>query len=127
MKKIILFLILISFQSYSQTNKFTGTWGSEKCKDCKKQYLFTITMAQSNYMISGTAEITSNSKELNSGVLDVTGYVYPLGDTAQIKLINKDGSSSNAVLVVEDNVIQFRKRGGNDLIPKELIMKKLHE
>lgn len=78
-------------------------------------------------MISGTAEVTSDSKELNSGVLDVTGYVYPLGDTAQIKLINKDGSSSSAVLVVEDNVIQFRKRGGNDLVPKELIIKKLHE
>lgn len=127
MKKIILLLILINCQVYSQTNKFSGTWGSQKCKDCKKEYFFTITIAQSNYMISGTAQVTSEHKELNSEVLDVTGYVYPLGDRAQIKLIDKDGSGSSAFLMIEDGVIQFTKRGGSDLVPKDLILKKLYE
>ncbi|WP_343694110.1 hypothetical protein [Flavobacterium sp.] len=127
MKKFLLLLILINFQSYSQTNTFSGTWGSKKCKDCKKEYFFKITMAQSNYMISGTAEVISDHAELNSGVLDVTGYVYPLGDRAQIKLTDKDGSGSSAVLIIEDGVLQFTKRGGNDLVPKELILNKLYE
>ncbi|WP_276380029.1 hypothetical protein [Flavobacterium sp. H4147] len=127
MKKIALVLILISFQSYSQINKFTGKWGSQKCKDCKKEYFFTITIAQSNYMISGTAEVTSEHKELNSGVLDVTGYVYPLGDRAQIKLIEKDGSSFGALLIVEDDKIQFTARGNGYVVPKEVIFKKLYE
>ncbi|SHH51976.1 hypothetical protein [Flavobacterium defluvii] len=127
MKKILLFLIFVNFQSYSQINNFTGTWGAEKCKGCKKDYFFRITIAQSNYMITGTAEVTSNDKELNSGVLDVTGYVYSLSDRAQIKLIEKDGSSFGAYLIFEDGVLQFTKRGGNDLVPKELILKKLYE
>ena len=127
MKKIVLVLILISFQSYSQINKFTGTWGSQKCKDCKKEYFFRITIAQSNYLISGTAEVTSEHKELNSGVLDVTGYVHSLSDRAEIKLIEKDGSSFGGTLIIEDDKLQFTARGRGDLVPKEVILKKLYE
>lgn len=127
MRKIILLLILISFQSYSQINKLTGTWGSQKCKNCKKEYFFKITIAQSNYKISGTAEVTSEHKELNSGVLDVTGYVYPMGDRAQIKLIDKNGVTYGAYLIVEDDILQFTKRGNHDIVPSEVIMKKLYE
>ncbi len=127
MKKFLFIAFLISLQSFSQQNRFSGTWSNEKCKDCKKEYIFTITIAQSNYAIVGTAEVTSEHKELNSGILDVSGYVYPLGDRAQIKLKDKDGLSSSAVLITNEGVLQFTKRGGGDLVPKEVILKKLYE
>ncbi|WJS93648.1 hypothetical protein NYQ10_16270 [Flavobacterium johnsoniae] len=123
---IILLIFIISGKSFSQ-NRFSGTWGNEKCKDCKKEYIFTITIAQSNSAIFGTAEITSDHKELNSGILEVSGYVYPLGDKAQIKLKDKDGISSSAVLMANDGALQFLKRGGADLVPKEIILRKLYE
>ncbi|MBZ4035132.1 hypothetical protein K6T82_10165 [Flavobacterium sp. 17A] len=125
MKKFILLLFLIALKSYSQ-NRFSGTWSNEKCKDCKKEYIFTITIAQSNSAIFGTAEITSDHKELNTGILEVSGYVYPLGDKAQIKLKDKNGVSSGAVLMANDGAMQFSKRGGADLVPKELILNKLY-
>lgn len=127
MKKILFIAFLISLKSFSQSNRFSGTWSNENCKDCKKDYIFKITIAQSNYAIVGTAEITSERKELNSGVLDVTGYVYPNNDKAQIKLKDKDGISSSAVLMTNQNVLQFTKRGGADLVPKEVILNKLYE
>ncbi|MFD2942966.1 hypothetical protein [Flavobacterium notoginsengisoli] len=126
MKKILFIAFLISLKSFSQHNGFSGTWSNENCKDCKKEYVFTITIAQSNYAIVGTAEITSEHKELNSGVLEVSGYVYPHGDKAQIKLKDKDGISSSAVLLTDEGVIQFTKRGGADIVPKEVILKKLY-
>jgi len=127
MKKFIFLLIfLIVTKSFSQ-NRFSGTWSNEKCKDCKKEYIFTITIAQSNSQIYGTAEITSDHKELNSGILEVSGYVYPRGDKAQIKLKSKDGASSSAVLMANEEALQFTKRGGSDLVPKEVILGKLYE
>ncbi|KAF2326797.1 hypothetical protein [Flavobacterium ginsenosidimutans] len=127
MKKFLFIAFLIALKSYSQQNRFSGTWGNEKCKDCKKEFIFTITIAQSNSKIFGTAEVTSDHKELNSGILEVTGDVYPLGDKAQIKLKDKDGTKSSAVLFVNDAVIQFTKNGGGDVVPKEMILKKLYE
>jgi hypothetical protein len=126
MKKFLLLFILLASKSHSQNNSFSGTWENEKCKDCKKEFIFTITIAQSNYAIYGTAEITSDHKELNSGVLDVTGYVYPMGDKAQIKFKGKDGLGSSAVLIYYDGVLQFSKRGGADIVPSELVLKKLY-
>lgn len=76
MKKIIIVLILISFHSYSQTNRFKGTWSNENCENCSKEYILTINIAQSNYKIYGILEITSSKPELNSGALEVSGYVY---------------------------------------------------
>ncbi|MDP5198869.1 hypothetical protein [Flavobacterium sp. DG2-3] len=127
MKKFLFLAFIISLQSFAQQNKFSGTWGNEKCKDCKKEFIFTITIAQSNYKIFGTAEVTSEHKDLNSGILEVSGHVYPHGDKAQIKFKDKNGITSSAVLFVEDNVMQFTKSGGGDLIPKEMILKKLYE
>lgn len=127
MKKFLLLAFLISLQSFAQQNKFSGTWGNKKCKDCKKEYIFTITIAQSNYKIFGTAEVTSDHKELNSGVLEVTGHVYPHGDKAQIKFKDQNGNTSSAVLFVDDSVIQFTKNGGSDIVPKEMILNKLYE
>ncbi|WP_343586736.1 hypothetical protein [Flavobacterium sp.] len=127
MKKFLLLAFLISLQSFAQQNKFSGTWGNKKYKDCKKEYIFTITIAQSNYKIFGTAEVTSDHKELNSGVLEVTGHVYPHGDKAQIKFKDQNGNTSSAVLFVEDSVIQFTKNGGSDIVPKEMILNKLYE
>lgn len=127
MKKFIFIAFLISLKSFSQQNSFSGTWSNENCKDCKKEYIFTITIAQSNYSIFGTAEITSETKkELNSGILEVSGYVYTHGDKAQIKLKDKDGSSSSAVLITNEGVLQFTKRGGADLVPSEIILHKLY-
>nr|WP_294781345.1 hypothetical protein [uncultured Flavobacterium sp.] len=127
MKKFIFIAFLISLKSFSQENSFSGTWSNENCKDCKKEYIFTITIAQSNYSIFGTAEITSETKkELNSGILEVSGYVYTHGDKAQIKLKDKDGSSSSAVLITSEGVLQFTKRGGADLVPSEIILHKLY-
>lgn len=127
MKKFLFLAFLISLQGFSQQNKFSGTWGNQKCKDCQKEYIFRITIAQSNYKIFGTAEVTSEHKDLNSGILEVTGHVYPHGDKAQIKLKDKDGISSSVVLFVKDNVIQFNKNGGGDVVPKEMILNKLYE
>lgn len=127
MKKFLLLAILISLNSYAQHNRFSGTWSNEKCKDCKKDFIFTITIAQSYYNIYGTAEITSDHKELNSGILEVSGYVYRLGDKAQIKLKDKNGNSSSAVLFANEGLLQFSKRGGDDLVPKEVILSKLYE
>lgn len=127
MKKIILLLLLISLSSYAQTNQFTGTWSNENCKDCSKKYIFKITIAQSNNKIVGTAEIISDNSELNSGVMDITGYVYVLGEKAQIKIKSQNGQSTNAVLFANQNVLQFTKRGGSDLVPEETILAKLYE
>lgn len=126
MRVFFLILVLISLNSYSQHNQFTGTWSNENCKNCKKEYIFTIKIAQSFYQIFGIAEITSNNKELNSGTMDISGYVYRLGDKAQIKFKTKDGYSASGVLYVNDGVLQFSKRSGNDLIPSEIILDKLY-
>lgn len=75
----------------------------------------------------GTAEITSNNAELNSGIMDVTGYVYVLGEKAQIKIKAENGESTNAVLYANENLLQFIKRGGSDLVPDETILTKLSE
>ena len=127
MKKNILLFLLISFSTYAQTNRFTGTWSNENCKDCSKKYIFKITIAQSNNKIVGTAEVTSDTAALNSGVMDITGYVYVLGEKAQINIKAENGQSTNAVLFVNENVLQFNKRGGSDLVPGETIMTKLYE
>lgn len=127
MKKIILLLLFISFSTYAQTNRFTGTWSNENCKDCSKKYILKITIAQSNNKIVGTAEITSDKAELNSGIMDVTGYVYVLGEKAQIKIKSDNGESASAVLYANENVLQFTKRGGSDLVPDETILTKISE
>ncbi len=127
MKKLILLLAFISFTTYAQTNRFTGTWSNENCKDCSKKYIFKITIAQSNNKIVGTAEVTSDQTELNSGVMDVTGYVYVLGEKAQINIKAGNGLSASAVLYMTENVLQFNKRGGSDLVPGETILTKLYE
>lgn len=127
MKIVISLLLFISLQAHSQINRFTGTWSSEDCKNCNKEYIFKITLAQSNYLIIGTAEVTSDKKELNSGILDITGTVSPLGERAQIKLKGKDGISVSAVLFEKDGKIQFDKRSGDDVVPGELILTKLYE
>lgn len=75
----------------------------------------------------GTAEIISDNAELNSGVMDVTGYVYVLGEKAQIKIKAENGQSANAVLYANENLLQFIKRGGSDLVPDETILTKLFE
>lgn len=126
MKKFLILAFLISLKVYTQHNRYSGTWANEKCKDCKKEYIFTITIAQSYYKIFGTAEVTSDHKELNSGVLEVTGYVDRLGDKAYIKLKDKNGISSSAVLITEEGLLQFEKRGGDDLVPKEMVLSKLY-
>ena len=126
MKKFILLAVLISFTAYSQ-NRFTGTWSTENCKDCSKKYILKLNIAQSVSQIYGTAEVISDDKELNSGIMEVSGYVYVLGDRAQIKIKSKDGLSASAVLVANDGAMQFNKRGGSDLIPKETILTKLYD
>jgi len=125
MKKFILLLLLVSFSAHSQTNRFTGTWSTENCKDCSKEYVLTLNIAQSNSKIYGTAEITSDNKKYVTGVMDITGYVYALGDKAQINIKGKDGSLS-AVLYTSEGILQFNKRGGADLVPKEAILTKLY-
>ncbi|MFW0735823.1 hypothetical protein [Flavobacterium sp. T12S277] len=125
MKKILLLLILVSFQSYAQANKFTGTWSTENCKSCSKEYVLKLNLAQSNNKIFGTAEITSSNEKFVSGVMEVDGNVYALGEKAQISIKGKDGSAS-AVLFVKEDLLQFAKRGGDDLVPKETILTKLY-
>ncbi|MRX40001.1 hypothetical protein GJU43_12005 [Flavobacterium sp. LC2016-23] len=127
MRKIILIIAFISFSAYSQTNQFTGTWSNENCTNCNKKYILNLNIAQSNSKIFGTAEVTGKDEKLNSGIMEVTGYVYVLGEKAQITIKTKDGASTSAVLFVNDGVIQLSKRGGSDLIPKEAILTKLSE
>ena len=127
MKKIILLFLFISFSTYSQTNRFTGTWSNENSKDSSKKYIFKVTIAQSNNKIVGTAEVTSENTELNSGVMHITGYVYVLGEKAQITIKAENGQSTNAVLYANENVLQFIKRGGSDLVPGESILTKMYE
>lgn len=127
MKKLILLFLFLSFSTYAQTNRFTGTWSNENCKDCSKKYIFKMTIAQSNNKIIGTAEVTSENTELNSGVMDITGSVYVLGGKAQITIKAENGQSTNAVLFENENVLQFIKKGGSDLVPDESILKKLSE
>ena len=125
MKKILLLLILVSFQSYAQANKFTGTWSTENCKTCSKEYVLKLNLAQSNNKIFGTAEITSSNEKFVSGVMEVDGNVYALGEKAQISIKGKDGTAS-AVLFVREDLLQFAKRGGDDLVPKETVLTKLY-
>lgn len=125
MKNFILIILLISFSGYSQTNRFTGTWSTENCKDCSKEYVFKLNIAQSNSKIFGTAEITSSNEKFVTGVMEITGYVYALGEKAQINIKGKDGSVT-AVLYTNEDSLQFNKRGGADLVPKETILTKLY-
>lgn len=127
MKKLILLFLFLSFSTYAQTNRFTGTWSNENCKDCSKKYIFKMTIAQSNNKIIGTAEVTSENTELNSGVMDITGSVYVLGEKAQITIKAENGQSTNAVLFENENVLQFIKKVGSDLVLDESILKKLSE
>lgn len=126
MRKIILLLLFISFSTYSQTNSFTGTWSTENCKSCSKDYILKLNIAESNKKIFGTAEITSSNEKFVTGIMEITGYVYVLGEKAQINIKSKNGSAS-AVLFVNDGVLQFNKRGGADLVPEETILTKLYE
>ncbi|MNR63123.1 hypothetical protein D3C85_1853320 [compost metagenome] len=59
--------------------------------------------------------------------MDITGYVYVLGDKAQIKIKASNGQATNAILYVNENVIQFNKGGGSELVPGEAILTKLYE
>ena len=126
MRKIILLLLLVSFSSHSQGNKFTGTWSTENCKDCSKEYVLKLNIAQSNSKIYGTAEIISSNQKLASDVMEITGNVFALGDKAQITIKGKDGIA-NAVLYTKEGILQFNKRGGADLVPKETMLTKLYE
>lgn len=126
MRKTILLLLFISFSTYSQTNAFTGTWSTENCKSCSKEYILKLNMAESNKKIFGTAEITSSNEKFVTDVMEITGYVYVLGEKAQINIKSKNGSVS-AVLFVNNGVLQFNKRGGADLVPKETILTKLYD
>ncbi|WP_264537650.1 hypothetical protein [Flavobacterium sp. N1736] len=126
MKNIFLLLLFISFSAYSQTNLFNGTWSTENCKHCSKEYVLKLNIAQSNNKIYGTAEITSSDEKFVTGVMDITGNVYVLGEKAQISIKGEKGSVS-AVLFANDGVLQFVKRGGADLMPKETILTKVHE
>lgn len=125
MRQFILLLLLISFSAHSQTNRFTGTWSTENCKDCSKEYILTLNIAQSNSKIFGTAEITSSNEKFVTGIMEVTGYVHGFGEKAQIIIKAKNGTAS-AVLFANDQLLQFNKRGGNDLVPKETILTKLY-
>lgn len=59
--------------------------------------------------------------------MDVTGFVNVLGEKAQINIKAKNGQSTNAVLYTNENVLQFNKRAGSDLVPDETILTKLYE
>ncbi|MFC6248129.1 hypothetical protein [Flavobacterium psychroterrae] len=125
MRQFILLLLLISFSAHSQINRFTGTWSTENCKDCSKEYVLTLNIAQSNSKIFGTAEITSSNEKFVTGIMEVTGYVHGFGEKAQITIKAKNGTAS-AVLFANDQSLQFNKRGGDDLVPKETILTKLY-
>ncbi|SHL70243.1 hypothetical protein [Flavobacterium saccharophilum] len=125
MKKIILLFLFISFSTYAQTSRFTGTWSTENCTNCSKEYILTLNIAQSNGKIFGTAEITSSNEKFVTGVMEVTGHVSTHGEKAQINIKGKDGST-NAVLFVSEGLLQFNKRGGADLVPKETFLAKIN-
>ncbi|WP_166924125.1 hypothetical protein [Flavobacterium poyangense] len=127
MKKISLLFLFISCVTYSQTNRFTGAWSNENCKDCNKKYVFNLTLAQSNSNIFGTAEIINSDEKRNTGIMDVTGFVYALGEKAVVKLKGKNGIAASIILYVSDNRIQLDKRGGSDLIPSESMLTKLYD
>ncbi|MDX6189122.1 hypothetical protein SGQ83_07175 [Flavobacterium sp. Fl-318] len=127
MKKISLLFLFFSLAGYSQTNLFTGTWSNENCKDCSKKYILNLILAQSNSNIFGTAEIINNDEKRNTGIMEVTGFVYPLGEKAIVKLKGKNGIGASIILDVSDKNIQFTKRAGSDLIPQETILTKLYD
>ncbi|MFH6942404.1 hypothetical protein ACHRV5_00340 [Flavobacterium sp. FlaQc-52] len=127
MKKISLLFLFFSLAGYSQTNLFTGTWSNENCKDCSKKYILNLILAQSNSNIFGTAEIIHNDEKRNTGIMEVTGFVYPLGEKAIVKLKGKNGIGASIILDVSDKNIQFTKRAGSDLIPQETILTKLYD
>ncbi|SDZ52918.1 hypothetical protein SAMN05444397_108161 [Flavobacterium aquidurense] len=60
-----------------------------------------------------------------TGVMEVTGHVASHGEKAQINIKGKDGSAS-AVLFVNEGLLEFNKRGGADLVPKETILTKIN-
>lgn len=126
MNKIIVLLLMLSFSGFSQANKFTGTWSNENFKDSGKEYILNITVAESNYQIYGVAEVINADDKLNTGVLQITGYVDRLGNRAYISLKGNKISAS-AVLYTKDNILQFNKRGGTNLIPKETFLNKQFE
>lgn len=126
MKRIILLLLLVSFSAHSQSNQFTGTWSTENCAKCSKEYVLKLNLAQSNNKIYGTAEIISSNEKFVSDVMEITGNVYALGEKAQINIKSKDGTAS-AVLYTKEGIIQFAKRGGADLVPKETVLTKLYD
>lgn len=126
MRKFILFIFLISFSAYSQTNRFTGTWSTENCKDCSKDYILTMNIAQSNGKIFGTAEIISDKAEFKTDVMEVSGYVSTLGEKANITLKAKNNLSASVTIYVNETTLQFNKRGGADLVPKEAFLTKLY-
>jgi hypothetical protein len=127
MKKISLLFLFFSLAGYSQTNLFTGTWSNENCKDCSKKYILNLILAQSNSNIFGTAELIHNDEKRNTGIMEVTGFVYPLGEKAIVKLKGKNGIGASIILDVSDKNIQFTKRAGSDLIPQETILTKLYD
>jgi hypothetical protein len=59
--------------------------------------------------------------------MEVTGFVYPLGEKAIVKLKGKNGIGASIILDVSDKNIQFTKRAGSDLIPQETILTKLYD
>lgn len=123
----MLLVLLISFSAHSQINKFTGTWSTENCKTCSKEYILTITIAQSNGKIFGTAEVISSNADLKSDIMELNGYVSTLGEKAYITLKTKNNLNANAVLYANDAILQFTKRGGSDIVPKETFLTKLYE
>lgn len=127
MKKFILLILLISFSAHSQTNRFTGTWSNENCKNCDKSYNLNITIAQSNSKIFGTAEVVNNDAKLSTDVMEVTGYVSTMGEKAYINLKGKNNITASIVLYANEGALQFDKRSGSDVIPRESILTKLYE
>ena len=127
MNKIVVLLILVSTCAFSQTNNFTGTWSNENAKDAVKDYILKITIAQSNNKIYGVAEVINNDNKLNTGVLEITGYEVLNSKKAHITLSGKNNISASAVLYTSENRLQFNKRLGSSLIPKEVILNKIYE
>lgn len=122
MNKIIFTLLLFSFATYSQTNRFSGTWSNENRKDASKQYVLKITVAESKNEIYGVAEVINIDDKLSTGILEITGHVDRLGNQASIVLKGKNNMRANAVLYTKDNILQFVKSGGTDLIPREVFL-----
>ena len=84
-----------------------------------------MNIAQSFGKVYGSAEVINSDPKLSTGSLEITGYIK--GDKAYIKLESEKEISSNAILIVSENQLQFDKRNGSDLIPKEVILEKLYE